>query len=140
MTRRDVVLDTGPIVAAFDPRDQWHASAVAAWPQLVDRCVTTEAVVVEASHMIHRGGGSAWSALEFLLEAGIPIVGLDVASHRRAMSLMRRCERVPMDYADATLVVAAEALGMTSAFTFDRRGFSAYARLLRIPFVQYPSS
>lgn len=138
MTPRDVVLDTGPIVAVFDPRDQWHAAAVAAWPGLIDRCVTTEAVVVEASHLILRGGGTTWSALEFLLEAGIPIVGLDVASHRRAISLMRRCERVPMDYADATLVVVAEALGVTSAFTFDRRGFAAYARLLRMSFVPYP--
>ena len=59
MTRRDVVLDTGPIVAAFDPRDQWHASAVAAWPELIDRCVTTEAVVVEASHLILRGRGNS---------------------------------------------------------------------------------
>lgn len=138
MAARDVVLDTGPIVAAFDPRDQWHGSAVAAWPALIDRCVTTEAVVVEASHLILRGGGTAYAALEFVLEAGIPIVGLDVVSQRRAVSFMRRCEKVPMDYADATLAVVAEALGATSVFTFDRRGFAAYARQLRIPFVRHP--
>jgi uncharacterized protein len=138
VARRDVVLDAGPIVAAFNTRDQWHAEALEVWPALIDRCVTTEAVVVEASYLAMRGGATPWGVLEFLLEAGIPVVPLDVPSQRRALSLMRRCEKVPMDYADATLVVVAEALGVTSTFTFDKRGFAAYARLLRIPFVQYP--
>jgi len=31
-----------------------------------------------------------------------------------------------MDYADATLVVFTEALGVDEVFTTDRRGFSAY--------------
>lgn len=128
MSRRDVVLDTGPLVAVFDSRDQWHASAVAAWPSLLDRCVTTEAVVVEASHLILRGSGRSYAPLEFLLEAAIPIVPLDTASHRRAVRLMRQFEGVPMVYADATLVVLAESLGLTAAFTFDRRGFAAYTR------------
>ncbi len=123
---RDVVLDTGPLVAVLDRRDQWHARCALVWPEVIHRCVTTEAVVTEASHLAARAAGEAARPLEFLLAAGIPIVPLDPAAHRQAAHLMRRYAGTPMDYADATLVVVADALGVAAVFTTDRRGFAAY--------------
>ncbi len=69
---RDVLLDTGPLVAVLDARDQWHARCLAVWPELVHRCVTTEAVVTEACHLVLRGGAPANLPLDFLLAADIP--------------------------------------------------------------------
>lgn len=123
---RDILLDTGPLVAVLDARDQWHARCAAEWPALIDRCVTMEAVVAEACHLVLRGGGPAHTPLDFLLSAGIPILGLETSGHRRAMSLMRQYETLPMDFADASLVALAEALDTSTAFTTDRRGFSTY--------------
>jgi uncharacterized protein len=40
--------------------------------------------------------------------------------------LMTRYEDTPMDFADATLVLLAEELGVTDILTLDRRGFSTY--------------
>src|SRR5437879_5412475 len=127
--RRDVLLDTGPLVAALDVRDQWHRSCVDAWPSLVDRCVTTEAVVTEACHLVLRGGGPAMAPLQFLLSAGIPIVGIEYGGQRRAVSLMQRYAKLPMDYADAALVALSEALQITTVFTTDVRGFRTYRPL-----------
>ena len=123
---RDVLLDTGPLVATLDARDRWHGRCAATWPDVLGRCVTVEAVVTEACHLVARGGGPAHVPLDFLLAAGIPIVALDVRGARRAASLMRRFARLPMDFADAALVAVAEALDATTAFTIDRRGFSTY--------------
>ena len=123
---RDLLLDTGPLVAVLDARDQWHARCVAVWPQVIHRCLTMEAVVAEACHLVLRGAGPAHAPLDFLLSAGVPIVGLETAGHRRAASLMGQYAAVPMDFADASLVALGEALGITSVFTTDRRGFSAY--------------
>ncbi len=39
-----------------------------------------------------------------------------------------------MDYADATLVVLGEDLGLDSVFTLDRRGFGVYRMHGRRPF------
>jgi predicted nucleic acid-binding protein len=39
---------------------------------------------------------------------------------------MSKYEDLPMDFADATLVVLAETLGTTSIFTLDRRDFGVY--------------
>ena len=125
-TARDIVLDTGPLVATLDARDQWHAHCAGIWPEVIGRCVTVEAVVTEATHLVARGGGPSHAPLDFLLAAAIPIVGLDTGGHRRAASLMRQYARVPMDFADASLVVLAEGLDVATAFTTDRRGFAAY--------------
>ena len=124
---RDVLLDTGPLVAVLDARDQWHDRCTQAFPAMVHRCVTTEAVVTEACHLALRGG-RAWAPLEFLLGARIPILGVETGGHRRALTLMERFGALPMDYADASLVAAAEALDVSTVFTLDRRGFSTYPR------------
>ena len=43
-----------------------------------------------------------------------------------AVSLMERYRDTPMDFADATLLLLAEALRVQDIVTLDRRGFSAY--------------
>jgi len=123
-----VLLDTGQRVAALDSRDKWHRACVKIWPDLITRCVTTEAVVTEACHLVGRGRHSSSLPLEFLLRGEIPILSLPVGGQERAVDLMKRYAAVPMDYADATLVAAAEALGISEVFTLDRRGFAAYRR------------
>ena len=123
---RDVLLDTGPLVAVLDRHDQWHPACAAHLPSVIDRCLTVEGVVAEACHLVSRGGGPPHAPLDFLLAAGIPIVGLETGGHRRASSLMRQYNRIPMDFADACLVAISEALLITAAFTTDLRGFRAY--------------
>jgi hypothetical protein len=85
-------------------------------------------VLTEATHLIERGGGNVHLPLDFLLSADVPIQGLVTAGYRPAARLRRRYRDVPVDYADATLVVVAEALAITLSFTLDRKGFRAYKR------------
>jgi predicted nucleic acid-binding protein len=136
--RKDVVLDTGPLVALLDRRDQWHQRCAVVWPDLAPRCVTTEAVVTEATHLVARGGGPPSVVLELLLAGEVPIVGLEAEGHRRAARMMRQYESVPMDYADATLVVAAVWLRTDQVFTLDRRGFRTYRSAGDRPFSLLP--
>ncbi|HKE88819.1 MAG TPA: PIN domain-containing protein [Gemmatimonadales bacterium] len=136
---RDVLLDTGPIVATLDAKDQWHARCVGLWDTLLDRCVTTEAVVTEACHLVGRGRADGALPLDFLLAAGIPLVGLEAALQHEAVRLMRRYARLPMDYADAGLVALADALDTGTVFTTDRRGFATYRTLLGRRFETLPS-
>ncbi len=124
--RRDVLLNAGPLVAYLDARDQWHTICARAWPELVDRCLTTGGVLAEACHLVLRGGGPAALPLQLVLAAGIPVVGLDAQAHRYAALLMERYANLPMDYADAGLVAAADTLQLERVFTTDRRGFATY--------------
>ena len=63
-----MLLDTGPLVAVLNRKDAWHERVVRAWPAVVDRCVTTEAVVTEATHLV---GSARTRPLEFVLAAAV---------------------------------------------------------------------
>ena len=125
-TRRDILLDTGPIVATLDPRDQWHAASIGAIERYADRCITSEAVVTEACYFAGRSGGSGAVALHMLIELGIPIVSVEQRGLPTCARLMDRYASVPMDFADATLVALAEVFGINTVLTLDRRGFQAF--------------
>lgn len=49
-----------------------------------------------------------------------------VGDLRRAVQRMKKYADTPMDFADATLVLLAEAVGSGDVLTLDRRGFSTY--------------
>lgn len=51
-----------------------------------------------------------------------------------AVRLMERYADTPMDFADATLVVLSDVLGVQDILTLDRRGFSTYRTLEGRPF------
>lgn len=124
---RDILLDTGPLVAVLDRTDPDHQVCVDLWHDVADRCITTEAVLAEATTLVGRVGASALP-LELLLAARIPLVALEHAGFEHALRLMRRYGLLPMDYADATLVVVGDAIGSGKVFTLDRKGFQAYRR------------
>ena len=136
---RDILLDTGPLVAVLDSADQGHQQCVDLWNDIADRCLTTEAVVTEATHLVGRAGPASLP-LELLLAARIPIVSLEHAGHEHAVRLMRRYAKLPMDYADATLVVVADALRLKQAFTLDRKRFRAYRTATGSAFVLLPDA
>jgi len=124
---RDILLDTGPLVAVLDRGDPYHDACVNLWHDIADRCITTEAVVTEATHLVGRAGGSPLP-LELLLAARIPIVSIEHAGQEHAVRLMRRYGMLPMDYTDATLVIVADAVRLNTVFTLDRKGFLIYRR------------
>lgn len=123
---RDTLLDAGPLIALLNPRDQWYGAIASSWGDLVGRCLTTEAVVVEATHMVARGRGTHSAVLELLIAADVPIVALHLPMHEACVHLLRAYADMPMDYADATLVALADRLDLHRVFTLDRRGFRAY--------------
>jgi len=136
---RDILLDTGPIVAALDRSDQWHRACAGVMEELVARCVTTEAVVTEACHMVGRGRARASLVIDFLLAAEVPVLALDEGALRHAARLMDKYANVPMDFADASLVVLAHALDVNTALSTDRRGFRAYRSRRGTPFRLLPA-
>ena len=124
---RDILLDTGPLVAVLDRGDPQHDACVNLWHDIADRCITTEAVVTEATHLAGRVGGSPLP-LELLLAARIPIVSIERGGQEQAVRLMRHYGSLPMDYTDATLVIVADAVRLNTVFTLDRKGFLMYRR------------
>jgi predicted nucleic acid-binding protein len=124
---RTWLVDTGPLVAYLDAVEPDHPQVAKLWDGFTGRLVTSSAVITEAMHFVSevRGGPRALaelvgtSAMEVYDLARPPELG-------EAVALMERYADTPMDFADATLVLLAEALKVSDVLTLDRRGFRTY--------------
>ncbi len=121
-----ILVDTGPLIALFDPKDGQHQRCVKALKGLRVPIRTTVPVLTEAFHMLGPGSTSSDRLREFVLKRGLSVWWFDQATLSRAFELMDRYSDHPMDLADASLIVAAETLGTRKVFTIDRHDFEAY--------------
>ena len=120
------LVDTGPLVALFDPKDAEHQRCVQTLKAIRGALRTTVPVLTEAFHMLDPGSHGSAALRAFISKGGVSVWWLDEAMLRRALELMDRYAEHPMDLADASLIVAAESLRTRRVFTLDRRDFRAY--------------
>jgi predicted nucleic acid-binding protein len=121
-----MLVDTGPLVALFDPKDGQHQRCVKTLKSVREPIRTTVPVLTEAFHMLGPGSIGSDRLREFVVKEGLSVWWFDQASLGRAFELMDMYSDHPMDLADASLVVAAEAFGTRKVFTVDRRDFEVY--------------
>ena len=121
------LVDTGPFIAYINRRDPAHAAVAACLDDFTGQLVTTGAVVTEVMYFLSGVHGAPAAFAELLVASGTRIVE---SSHPKlvvaAADLMASYSDTPMDFADATLVQLADALGVTDILSLDRRGFSTY--------------
>lgn len=121
------LVDTGPLFAYLYSKDSHHSAVAARIDAFTGRFLTTSAVITEAMY-----------SLAAVPEGPTRLAQLAVGSHLqvfestqphqlvRASALMHKYADTPMDFADATLVLLAEDLGVFDILTIDRRGFSIF--------------
>jgi uncharacterized protein len=121
-----ILVDTGPFVALFDPKDHLHHHCFSIFDALQEPLSSTVPVLTEAFHMLGPGTIGARRLQEFVLSGGVEIWFMDPPALKRAFSLMERYADHPMDMADASLIVAAEVLQTRRIFTVDHNDFFTY--------------
>ena len=121
------LVDTGPLVAFLSRADPDHERINDVLGAFRGRMLSTGAVVTEAMFFLSKARVGPAALAELVASGGIVIVDAFQPSDLRAAArLMGRYQDTPMDFADATLVLTAEALGVHDVLTLDRRGFSTY--------------
>ena len=121
------LIDTGPLVAYLNINDPAHAEVAACLEQFNGRLVSTSAVITEVMYFVSSDSRGPRLCAEFVNASAILIYDFTQAAElNEAAALMERYADTPMDYADATLVLLAEGLGVEKIITLDRRGFSTY--------------
>ena len=121
------LLDTGPIVAYLDADDPFHDVAAKALDDFNGQLITSGAVVTEAMHFVSADFRGPGLLVDFFHSSRTRVVECcQPEDLKQAVRLMKKYADTPMDFADATLVLLAEALRQNHVCTLDRRGFSAY--------------
>ncbi len=120
------LIDTGPLVAYLDGRDPDHAYVARCLDVFSGRLATTSAVITESMHLVAADTRGPRLLADLVASAGIDVYDLSRPPElHEAVALMEAYTNLPMDFADATLLLLAEGLGIHDLATLDRRGFSA---------------
>ena len=124
---RRCLLDAGPLIAFFDAGEPDHTRVVS-WMRLFHgEFITTGAVVTEVFHFLGPDERAIGAFGEFLQQPGVRLLEcFDGQAILRAIEAMRKYNAVPMDFADATLVWAAEESRTDEILTLDERGFRTF--------------
>ena len=112
-----ILIDTGPLAALFDKDDRHHEKVVDFIKGKRFKFVTTTAVLTEATHLLDFSVDAQINFLQWILNSGIEEVGIRDIS--RIIELTKKYSDRPMDFADATLVIAAERTGIKTIISID---------------------
>lgn len=116
-----ILCDTGPLLCLVDRTQPQHGAYVATVAQLEKPLVTTWACFVETMYLAgSRGGWPMQKQLsKLLVNQLLTIDSIQESDYTRLFGLMEKYQDRPMDFADATLVLAAEKIGETKILTLD---------------------
>ena len=131
-----ILTDTGFWLALANTADRHHTRARAALTSHRRRFVTTWPVMTETCHMLATRLG-ADAEIAFVRSAALgafDVFQLERAHLPRVEELMQKYRELPMDLADASLVVLAEESGSGDILSTDARDFRAYRWKNRKPF------
>lgn len=131
-----IAVDAGFLYAIVDRHDNWHARSLAMTSTLSEGWITTWPVVAEVAHLMSKRLGASFAAalIDDVSDGNIAVWDLSRTSIRRLAPLMRKYASLPMDLADASLVLLAEYLGHGRILSTDERDFKAYRWKQRKPF------
>ena len=121
------LMDTGPFVAYLNRTDPMHEPVVERFDEFAGQLVTTSAVITEVMYFLSDAPDGPLSFAEMLVASEIHVA--ESAQPPRVLAaarLMAKYADTPMDFADATLVLLADELGVVDVATLDTRGFSTY--------------
>ncbi|VAW66874.1 hypothetical protein MNBD_GAMMA10-3290 [hydrothermal vent metagenome] len=122
-----ILTDTGYWIALAGVKDKYHQQALDVSRQIDSELVITWPVMTETCHLLaNRVSPEAPAKFMQQVEQFVSIFNVDISHIQRIRVLLQQYQDLPMDLADASLVVAAEELACGDILSTDRRDFNAY--------------
>ncbi len=131
-----IIADSGFWLALLDRRDNFHSIARSFLGGLTEPLITTTPVITEVCYLLQKRLNSQKS-VEFLRAQQDGLFTLFVINEQdlaRSAELMQQYANLPMDFADASLVILAEHFGHGRIVSTDQRDFGAYRWKNHYPF------
>jgi uncharacterized protein len=123
-----IIADTGFFLALANRRDAHHTAAAKAYAALAEPLVTTWPILTETSHLLlNRLGQQPQHAfLDSWKRGAFRLLPIPETAAPRICQLIHKYRDLPMDLADASLVLLAEHLGHGRILSTDQRDFKTY--------------
>lgn len=118
------LLDAGPMIALFAPRDRDHNLVKTFLRDSKASLLTTWPVVTEAWHLL--APGQRLTLLRWIKAGGATVVPFDDEVGEQLIGWLEKYRDLPMDLADASLVLLAQKTSVADILTLDRRDFLTY--------------
>jgi predicted nucleic acid-binding protein len=136
-----IVLDTGPLVALLNKRDNHHTWARTCFAEVEPPLLTCEAVISEACFLVRALSKGPQAVIDHLQHGVISIPFCIEEEAKQLAKLLARYASVPMSLADACLVRMAEQQPQALVMTLDN-DFRIYRKNGRqvVPTLMPPSA
>lgn len=115
---KNIVVDSGPLIALFDGSDQHHAAALAFVRNLSGTLVTNLPVITEVVYMLDFARQAQRDFL-FWTETAITVDDETRADFPRIRAILEKYGDLPADFADASLVALCERIDTRYVATVD---------------------
>lgn len=131
-----IIADTGFWLALANQKDRWHKASCHTLETLEEDLITTWPVMTETCHLLlQRLGTKALLAfIQSFQKGAFSVYTLNEQAKEKLYGLMQKYQDLPMDLADASLVLLAEELGHGRILSTDQRDFQTYRWKQRAPF------
>ena len=117
--KRRVILDTGPLVALLNIRDNYHDWARTEFDQIKPPLLSCEAVFSEACFLLRTVPNGSQTVINLLNQGVVETPFRLNEESERIKNLLVRYASVPMSLADACLVRMAEQYSQAAVMTLD---------------------
>ena len=114
-----ILIDAGPLIALFDKDDNYHEKVIKFLKGKNYKYITTNAVITEVTYMLNFSIEAQIYFFEWIMKEGVLLQEIQQNDIARIVELTKKYRDRPMDYADATLVVAAEKTGIKKIISID---------------------
>lgn len=140
-----IIVDTGFWVALFNDKDQYHQNAqqtLAQYPH--EPLITTWSVLTESCYFLLQRSPSTYQGVQKQTKLinvfkeypqQFQLFHIQETYLERIQELMKQYQSLPMDLADASLVILAEVNGNGRILSIDNRDFNTYRWKNKKPFV-----
>ena len=117
---KQILIDSGPLIALFDASDKYHHEAVNFIKINKYPLVTTIASITETLYLLDFNRNAQIDFLEWVHRGAVEIHNIERDDFERIKELTIKYRDLPMDFADSCLVYLAEKLNLNTIATIDR--------------------
>jgi len=113
------LIDAGPIIALFDKDDKFHGSIKEFLKGYEGFLYTTWPVITEVLHMLDFSVDTQINFLKWIKRGALDVKQINTEDISRIIDLSEKYSDVPMDFADASLIIVSESENIKEIISID---------------------